>query len=236
MMNRACMDGWLEIDGNGRIRPDEPVTAAEMAHACGRCTVAWCLTIADAPRINCVEHRWSFNNTRRKTQFPGSGYSASHIPERYQGNSYYPPGLSLPARCCSERSCHRALLPQRGRGLWRLRVRHCWHVSELRQKRSRAPSIIIASELYSAFPRTPLPHQGIGFYPAVACRIPSLRQRQNLLQYEYCYIFLVIVRVYFCDYIQVFTLPSYQRAERLTATCDCTKRGTFLLGLRGYIR
>lgn len=32
-MNRACKDGWLEMDGNGRIRPDEPVTAAEMAHA-----------------------------------------------------------------------------------------------------------------------------------------------------------------------------------------------------------
>ena len=33
VMNRACKDGWLEMDGNGRIRPDEPVTAAEMAHA-----------------------------------------------------------------------------------------------------------------------------------------------------------------------------------------------------------
>ena len=33
VMNRACKDGWLEMDASGRIRPDEPVTAAEMAHA-----------------------------------------------------------------------------------------------------------------------------------------------------------------------------------------------------------
>ena len=33
VMNRACKDVWLEMDENGRIRPDEPVTAAEMAHA-----------------------------------------------------------------------------------------------------------------------------------------------------------------------------------------------------------
>ena len=32
-LNCAYQDGWLEIDGNGRIRPDEAVTAAEMAHA-----------------------------------------------------------------------------------------------------------------------------------------------------------------------------------------------------------
>ena len=33
VMNRACKDGWLEMDASGRIRPDEAVTAAEMAHA-----------------------------------------------------------------------------------------------------------------------------------------------------------------------------------------------------------
>ena len=33
VMNRACKDGWLEMEASGRIRPDEPVTAAEMAHA-----------------------------------------------------------------------------------------------------------------------------------------------------------------------------------------------------------
>ena len=33
VMNRACKDGWLEMDVSGRIRPNEPETAAEMAQA-----------------------------------------------------------------------------------------------------------------------------------------------------------------------------------------------------------
>ena len=33
VMTRAYKDGWMEMDESVRIRPDEAVTAAEMAHA-----------------------------------------------------------------------------------------------------------------------------------------------------------------------------------------------------------
>ena len=33
VMTRAYKDGWMEMDEDARIRPDEAVTAAEMAHA-----------------------------------------------------------------------------------------------------------------------------------------------------------------------------------------------------------